>query len=87
MARQLRAFLRINSAQLIKDHERAVIDLLEDADDICDVTAECAERLLDRLFIADVCIDHMETRQLRAALHGDVQSALRHECEQANCFE
>ena len=64
-----------------------VIDLFEDANDIRDVTAECAERLLDGLFIADIGIDRVEEGQFRTALRGDVQSALRHEREQADRFE
>ena len=66
--------------------ERA-IDLLEDADDIRDVTAERAERLLDGLLIADIGIDRVEARQLRAALRRDMQSALRHQGEQPNRFQ
>src|SRR5512133_227110 len=55
------------------------IDLLQDTDDVGDVSAERAERLLNGLLVADVGIDRMEERQLRAALGRDVQSALGHE--------
>ena len=37
--------------------------------------------------VSDIGIDGMEARQLRTALHGNVQSALSHEHEQTNCFE
>ena len=87
-ARQCRAFLRVGArAKFIEDDQRALIDLFQDADDVGDVTAERAERLLDGLLIADIGIDRVEARQLRAALGGDVQSALRHEGQQANRFE
>jgi hypothetical protein len=76
------AFLRIGACtEFIEDDEGTVINLLEDADDVRDVTTERAERLLDRLFIANVGIDRVEAWQLRTALCWDVQSALRHEHE------
>src|SRR6266545_4829281 len=87
-ARQRRAFLRISTrAELIKNHERALIDLFEDTNDVRDMTAEGAERLFDGLLVPDIRIDRMEAGQLRTALRGNVQSALCHECEQTNCFQ
>ncbi len=53
--------------------------MFENANDVRDVTAECAERLFNGLLITNIGIDRMEAGQLRAALHRDVQSALRHE--------
>jgi hypothetical protein len=63
-------------AQFIKDDERATVNMLEDSNYVRDVTTECAQRLLDGLFITDIGVDIVETRQLRAALRRDVQSAL-----------
>src|SRR5688500_4611045 len=80
--------LRIGAcAELVEDDERAVISLFENADDVSDVTTECAERLFDGLLIANIGIDRMEAEQLRTTLHRDMQSALRHEREQANGFK
>src|SRR5512134_3596376 len=71
-ARQCRTLLWVSArTQLVEDDERALVDLFEDADDVRDVTAERAKRLLDGLLVADVGIDRVEARQLRAALRGD----------------
>src|SRR5574341_695765 len=71
-ARQGRALLRISArTQFIKNDERAMIDLLEDPNDICNVTAECAERLLDGLLVADIGIDRVKAGKFRAALRRD----------------
>ena len=51
------------------------------------MAAERAERLLDGLLVADVGIDGMEERQLRAALGRDVQPALGHERQQTDRFQ
>src|SRR5215207_451331 len=81
--RQRRAFLRIGPCtQFIENNQRTVVNVLQNANDVRDMTAECAERLLDGLLIADIRIDRVETQQLRAALRRDVKSALRHEGEQ-----
>src|SRR5215211_6521086 len=64
-----------------------MVDIFQDADDVRDVTTKRAERLLDGLLIANIGIDSMKERDLRAALHGNVESALCHEREQANGFE
>jgi len=86
--RQGRAFLRIRPrAEFVEDDERAPVDPLEDVDDVRDVAAERAERLLDGLLVADVGKDGVEGRQFRSALRRDVQSALRHEHEQADRFQ
>ena len=85
--RQSRAFLRIGaSAEFIKDDERTMINLFKDVNDVCNMAAERAERLLDGLFVSDISIDRLEAWQFRAALCGDVQSTLRHEREQTDCF-
>ncbi len=79
-ARQGRAFLRVGArAELIEDHQRAGIGLLQDADDVGDMPAEGGQRLLDGLLIADIGVDRVEAGQLGAALSRDVQAALRHE--------
>ena len=63
--RQRRAFLRVSTcAKFIKDHERAMINLFQDANDVRDVTAERAERLLDGLLIADIGIDRVEALEV-----------------------
>ena len=86
--RKRRAFLRIGPrTKFIEDDKRAIVDVFEDADDVCDVTAERAKRLLDRLLVTDICIDRVETQQLRAAPGGDVQSALCHQCKQTDGFQ
>lgn len=87
-ARQRRALLRIGArAEFVEDDERTMVNVFEDANDVGDVTAERAERLLDGLLVADVGKDAVKKWNLRAALRGDVQSALRHEGEQADRFE
>src|SRR5688572_25881730 len=85
--RQRRALLRIGAcSQLIKDDQRATIYVLEDSNNVRNMTTKCAERLLNGLLITDISIDIVETGQCRAALSGDVQSALCHERQQANSF-
>ncbi len=80
--------LRISArAKFIEDDQRMGIDLLENADDVRDVTAKRAERLFNGLLIANIGVDRMEAGQLRTALHGDVESALRHEHKQTDRFE
>ena len=64
-----------------------MIDHFEDADDVGDVSAESGKRLLDGLFITDVSINRFKEGQFRAALCGDVKSALRHDHQQADRFE
>ena len=87
-ARQCRAFLRIGArAKFIEDDQRTLIDLFENADDVRDVTAERAERLLDGLLIANIGIHIVEERQFRTAFSRDVQSALRHERQQTDGFQ
>src|SRR5215212_10135979 len=69
---QCRAFLRVSPrTQFIKDNQRASINMFENANDVCDMATECAQRLLDGLFITDIGVDIVETRQLRAALRRD----------------
>ena len=86
-ARQRRALLRIGArAELIKDDQRTMINLPEDANDVRDVAAERAERLLDGLLIADIRIDCLEAWQFRATLGGDVQPTLRHQRQQTDGF-
>src|SRR5215208_7129778 len=87
-ARQGRTFLRIRACtEFIEDDKRTLVDLFEDPDDVRDVTTERAERLLDGLLIADICIDRLETGQLRATICWNVEAALCHEREQTNRFE
>src|SRR5262245_12330522 len=87
-ARQCRALLWIGACtEFIEDDQRALVDLLKDADDVCDVTTECAEGLLDGLFIANIRIHRLEAGQLRAASRRDMESTLRHKSEQTNGFE
>ena len=85
---QRRALLRIGArAQLVEDDQRAGIRFFQDADDVGDVTAEGAERLLDGLLVADVGVDRLEEAEFRAAFGGDVQAALRHQHDQADGFQ
>ena len=65
----------------------AVVRLLEDADDVGDVPRKGAERLLDGLLVADVGVDVVEQRQLRAGLDRDVQPRLRHGRHQPDGLE
>ena len=84
-ARQRGALLRIGaSPQFVEDDQRTRVGMLEDADDVGDVAAEGAERLLDGLLVADVSIDRLEEAEFRAAFRGDAQSALRHQRQQAD---
>ena len=86
--RQGRALLGIcASAQLIQDHKRTRVGYLQDANDIGDMAAERAQGLLDRLLVANIRIHGREAGQLGAALHGNMQPALRHHHQQANRFE
>ena len=86
-ARQRRALLRIGArAELIKDDQLTMINLPEDANDVRDMAAECAERLLDALLISDIGMDRLETWQFRAALRRDVQPTLRHQGQQSDGF-
>src|SRR5687768_8205310 len=85
--RQRRALLRISPrAQFNENHKRAMINLFQDANDVHDVTTERAERLLDGLLIADIGINRLEVWKFRATLCGDMQSTLRHERKQTDCF-
>ena len=83
-----RALGRVGAgAELIEEDERAVVALIEDADDIRHVRGEGGEALLDALLIADVCHDLLEHGQARAVRCRNVQAALRHHGEQADRLE
>ncbi|MBV6467791.1 MAG: hypothetical protein PGMFKBFP_03162 [Anaerolineales bacterium] len=87
-ARQGRALLRVGAcAEFVEDDKRAVVGFFQNVDDVGDVTAEGAERLLDGLLVADVGVDCLEETQLGAALRGDVESALRHEDDEPDGFQ
>ena len=62
-ARQRGALLRVGArAQFVQDAPASRCPLcFEDADDVGDVTAEGAQRLLDGLLVADVGIDRRES--------------------------
>ena len=85
---QRRALGRVRAGtELIKQQQRPVVAVLEDAHDVRHVRRECGQRLLDALLIADVGHDLVEHRHGAAVSARDVQAALRHGGEQANGLE
>jgi len=78
--RQRGAFLRVGArAELVQQHQRAVIRALEDAHKLADVPGERGKRLLDGLFIADVGENVAEQAQARAGLRRNLHAGLRHQ--------
>ena len=65
----------------------SVVALVENADDVRHVRREGGEALLDALLIADVGHDLLKDRETRAVGGGDMQTALRHDGEQADRLE
>ena len=51
------------------------------------MAGEGGKALLDALLIADIGVDFIEDSQLRAVRGGNLQPRLRHEGEQAHCFQ
>ena len=79
------AFLGIGSgSQLIQNHQRPRVGLAQDVDDVGDMPAEGAQRLLNGLLVPDVGIHRIETQQGGATLGRDVEAALGHKDQQAH---
>src|SRR5262249_21137635 len=74
-------------AQFVQQHERLRIRRAQYADDIFQMPGKGRERLLDRLFVADVGKDAGIEWQTRTFRRRNVQTTLRHQREQTDCFE
>ena len=83
-ARQGRALGRVGAgADFVENHQRAAVGLRQDVDDIGHVRRKGGERLLDTLFVADISENALKNGKL-GCLSRDMQSALRHQREQAD---
>ena len=74
-------------AELVDEDEAFGRHFVEDPDERDHMRRERGERLLDRLFVADVAVDLVEHADFRAALGGDVKTRLRHYRKQPEGLE
>ena len=74
-------------SQLVQEHQRAIVDPLQNVDDVAHMRRKGRERLLDALLVADVGADVLKHGQPRALCHGKVQSALGHQGHEADRLE
>ena len=83
-----RALDRVGArAQLVEEDEGIAVRLVEDIDNGLHVRGEGGKALLDALLVADVGENAGEHAHRAAVARGNVQSALRHQAEEAERFE
>ncbi len=74
-------------AELIKEQQRAVVALLEYADNIGHMSRKSGQALLNALLVADVSKNVREHRQVAAVRRRDMQPALAHCRQKPNGLE
>ena len=83
-----RALDRVGTgAQLVEQHKVALTAAVHDGDDGLHVGGEGGQALLDALLVADVRVNMLEQANLGLLTRRDVQTARRHEREQAERLE
>ena len=85
---QCRAFCRIGAgAELVKQHQILVGNLLHDGDDVGHMGRKGGKGLLNGLLVSNVGEHLVENGQLRPKLPGDLQAGLGHQGKQADGFK
>ena len=86
--RERRALIRVGAcAELVEQNERLIVRFAQDADEVGHVRGERGQRLLDRLFVADVRKDLAEHRDLAALVRRNEHAGARHQRKQTDGFE
>jgi len=73
-------------AEFVQNDQRVLVSVLEDSDDIGNVTGKSGKRLFNRLLVADISEYIFEKTDLRTGLDGKVQAGLCHQSQQPMVF-
>ena len=82
-----RALGRVRSAaELVEEHQRIRLGILQNLNDICHVGRKCTQVHLDALLVSDIGKDIGKDRQPGALKGRDMESRLPHELEESHCL-
>ena len=73
--------------QLIEENETVVIGLLQNLHNVGHMGRESGQALLNALLIAHIGEDAVKDADLRAAVGGDMEAALRHKAQKTQRFQ
>lgn len=75
-----------SAAELVQEHQRIRLGILQDLDDICHMGRKCTQVHLDALLVSDIGEDIGKDRQPGAFKGRDMKPCLPHELEESYCL-